>query len=325
MAQSLSEIRALLEAHGLSPRHALGQNFLVDQNLVRKLVDASGAGSGDLVLEVGPGTGTLTGELIERGCRVIACELDAGMARLLRSRFTDRLVIEGSGDADPRRTLTLIEGDCLADKHHLSREIDASLRRELTEREARDRVFRLVANLPYGAATPLMLTLLLDYPECRGMYVTIQREVGDRLRAGPGSKAWGPLGVIAQAACGAGGGVGGVGGVRKIATLPPDCFWPQPDVTSVMIGLERPSPEAIAGAGALSQPALRELAGLCEVVFLQRRKQLGAVIGKVAKGQRGLDWKSLEPMGVRPTNRAEELSVAALAALARAWQECVGN
>ncbi len=317
MAQSLSEIRALLESHGLSPRHALGQNFLVDQNLVRKLVDASGVGAGDLVLEVGPGTGTLTGELLERGCRVIACELDAGMSRLLRARFADRLTRSGGID-EASRTLTLIEGDCLADKHHLSQAIDAALRRELAQRGEHDRVFRLVANLPYGAATPLMLTLLLDHPECRGMYVTIQREVGDRLRAGPGSKAWGPLGVIAQAACGA-------GGVRKIATLPPDCFWPQPEVTSVMIGLERPAPDAIVGTGALPQSSLRDLAQLCEVVFSQRRKQIGAVIGKVGRAQRGLDWKSLEPLGVGPTNRAEELSVASLAALARAWQECIGN
>jgi 16S rRNA (adenine1518-N6/adenine1519-N6)-dimethyltransferase len=99
MPQSLAEIRDLLASHGLSPLKRFGQNYLVDQNLVRKLVDEAGVTPGELVLEVGPGTGTLTEELLARGCEVIACELDRGLAELLRGRL----------GAEAR--FTLIEGD----------------------------------------------------------------------------------------------------------------------------------------------------------------------------------------------------------------------
>lgn len=271
--QTLTEIRSLLDERGLSPRKALGQNFLIDHNLIRKLVDVSGVKAGDLVLEVGPGTGTLTEELLSRGCEVVACELDAGLASLLRER------LGGHPEFGPR--FTLVEGDCLEHKRELSR-------------AARDalggRPFRLVANLPYGAATPLMLTLLVEHPECPGMYVTIQREVADRLMAGPGSRDFGQISVVAQAAA----------RVWSIATLPRECFWPRPDVTSAMVGLER-----------LETPMTGDLGGLAafaQRAFGQRRKQLGAILG------RDIPW----PEGVSPTMRAEELDVQRMVALSEA-------
>src|SRR5688572_27655913 len=156
----------MLGTRGLSPRKPLGQHFLIDHNLIRALVEASGVSAGDLVLEVGPGTGTLTEELLSRGCRVVACELDSGMCDLLRDHFAGR------------EAFTLIEGDCLESKHEVSVDVRRALGGES---------FRLVANLPYNAATPLMLTLLLHHPECAAMYVTIQREVAARLAAAPGS------------------------------------------------------------------------------------------------------------------------------------------
>src|SRR4051812_35986712 len=89
--QSLTQIRELLATHSLSPRHALGQNFLIDHNLIKKLVDAANVSPGDTILEVGPGTGTLTEELLSRGAHVVACELDKGLATLLREHFKDQL------------------------------------------------------------------------------------------------------------------------------------------------------------------------------------------------------------------------------------------
>jgi 16S rRNA (adenine1518-N6/adenine1519-N6)-dimethyltransferase len=265
--QTLSEIKELLESRGLSPRKSMGQNFLVDQNLIRKLVDSARVGAGDLVLEVGPGTGTLTEELLSRGCAVVAVELDRGLAALLRERLGGRA------------GFTLIEGDALEGKRAINPEAARALGR---------RPFKLVANLPYGAATPLMLALLVEHPECAGMWVTIQREVADRLLARPGGKEYGAISVVAQAMC----------EVSRIASLPPECFWPRPDVTSAMVSLVRRAEPLTADA--------RGLAEFAQGVFTKRRKQLGAVLGRERA------W----PAGIRPEQRAEELSVEQMVALA---------
>ncbi len=276
--QTLARIRELLESRGLAPRKALGQNFLIDQNLIRKLVDASGVVRGDVVLEVGPGTGALTEELLARGCEVVACELDRGLAALLRETLVEA---SGLGGPAARGRLILIEGDCLASKRGINPEIVAALA---------GRPFRLVANLPYGAATPLMLALLIGHPECGSMFVTIQREVADRLLAGPSTKEYGPIGIVAQA----------LSRVERLATLPPECFWPRPEVTSAMVSLvRRPDP--------LTDDPGR-LAAFCQHAFTQRRKQLGRVLGRETR------W----PPGVRAENRIEELPVAQVVALAAA-------
>ena len=105
----------MLEERGLSPRHRFGQNFLHDHNVLTKLVDAAHLSEGDVVLEVGPGTGTLTEALLERGCKVVACELDRGLADLVEERLGD--------------SIQLIRGDCL-NKRHLNLEISRSLGNE---------------------------------------------------------------------------------------------------------------------------------------------------------------------------------------------------
>lgn len=260
----------MLEARGLAPRKSLGQNFLIDHNLLRKLVDAAGVGEGDIVLEVGPGTGALTIELLARGCRVVACELDEGLADLLE----DTLVAASGG------RLRLVRGDCLASKHAINPELLATLG---------DGPFTLVANLPYAAATPLLMTLLLDHPRCLSMHVTIQREVADRLRAGPGSKDYAEISVVAQA----------LAEIRWIAPAPPECFWPRPKVHSAMLSLVRRAEPLTDSPRALQE--------LCRRLFTKRRKQLGAILG------RGVDW----PEGVTPEQRPEALTVSQLADLVK--------
>jgi len=267
--QTLTEIKALLEARALRPRHALGQNFLADHNLIRKLVDESGAAAGDLVLEIGPGTGTLTEELLQRGCRVVACELDPQLAQLNRDRL----------GGDPN--FSLIEGDCLDGKHALNPEI---------VRAVSAGPFRLVANLPYGAASAVMAILAMDFADCLGQFVTIQREVGERLRARPGTKDFGELGVVVQSVC----------EVRRIAALPPECFWPRPEVTSEMCAIVR------LPKGRERTRDARALARLCRTVFTQRRKQIGTTLG------RGFPF----PAGIDPSLRPEQLAIEQFEALA---------
>lgn len=270
-AQSLEEIRGLLDAYGLSPKKSLGQNFLIDKNLVGKLVDESGVSAGDLVLEVGPGTGTLTGALLDRGCEVVACELDDGLAGLVADRY-------GS-----RAGFTLVRGDCLDSKRALS----ADLVRALGGRE-----FRLVANLPYQAATPLMMVLLVDHPGCVSMSVTIQKEVADRLCAGPGSKAYGSISVLA----------GCTARLTRLGNLPRECFWPRPRVVSSMVRLDRLGTPLTADAA--------RLASFCRVVFAGRRKQLGGLLRSL--GLTPACW----PENIDPAARIEALSPAEIEALA---------
>jgi len=235
--QDLGTIKSLLAARGVHPKHRFGQNFLHDANAMRSILQAADIRSGETILEVGPGTGTLTECLLDAGARVVACELDRDMAAILRDRLGSRV--------------TLVEGDCLADKHHLNPDLLAALG---------PGPFRLVANLPYAAATPLIATLLEGHPACSGMVVTIQREVADRLLARPGTADIGPLTIAAQLRA----------RVERVATLKPGCFWPAPEVTSAVVRLSRRDPAPTI------PPSLH---GLVDAAFQQRRKQLRNTLG----------------------------------------------
>lgn len=275
--QSLSDIKRLLAERALAPKKSLGQNFLVDQNLIRKLVDAVGVGAGDIVLEIGPGTGTLTEELLARGCRVVACELDDGLAAMLRDRAQAGEIPGGGGG----ERLRVVHDDCISGPGKTLSPAVADALREWGIGGESGSDFSLVANLPYGAGTSLVLTLLLHWPACRRMGVTIQKEVADRIAAPPGSRDYGLVSVLAQA----------VAEVRKIASLPPECFWPRPDVTSAMVTLtRRPVPRSA------DPPALAEF---CKRLFASRRKQLGSILGRTLAFPEGID----------PAQRPEELSV----------------
>jgi 16S rRNA (adenine1518-N6/adenine1519-N6)-dimethyltransferase len=256
MPQTLGEIREELAARGIRPKHRFGQNFLHDHNQLRRLVAASGAAAGDLVLEVGPGTGTLTETLLDAGCEVVACEIDRDMAEIVRTRNAHRL---GAGAG----RVTVLLADCLDGKHALGSEAFAALG---------GRPFTLVANLPYQAATPLMATLLERHPECRGQFATIQREVADRLLAGAGDDAYGPISVTMALRA----------QVELVAVLSPGCFWPAPKVTSAMVAIR---PRA---GGGVPEP-WGEFGAFVQRVFGQRRKQLGAILGRDAVAAAGFD------------------------------------
>ncbi len=228
----------MLDEYGLSPLHRLGQNFLHDHNILGKLIDASGVQEGDVVVEVGPGTGTLTEELIHRGCHVIACELDRGLTELLLNRF---------GDA-----ITLIHGDCLHKKKINQEIVDAT----------ENRKWRLVANLPYQIASPLIVDLLANHPNCLGQYVTIQYEVAQRLMAEVDSSDWGVLSILVQR----------LANVSLISKVPNTCFWPQPKVKSASVEI---IPEETTCNSDNSG-----FATFVTMMFAKRRKQLGSIVGR---------------------------------------------
>jgi len=274
MPQTLSETRAMLEAHGLSPRKRFGQNFLIDDHQVQKIVAAARLGPGDTVLEVGPGTGILTEALLATEAAVVAVELDRGLCELLRERL---------GGPTASGQLQLIEGDALAGKHALNPGVVAALG---------DRPFSVVANLPYNAASPLLIQLCTVEPGVSRLsraVVMVQREVADRLLATPGKdgKLVGPLTLLVQNRC----------VVGRVGVLGPGCFWPPPQVDSSVI-------ELVPRAAPLTEdaPAFGELV---HTLFSKRRKQIGGVLG------RGRGW----PEGVTPDMRPEQLTLEQLVAL----------
>ncbi len=165
----------------------------------------------DLAIEVGPGTGTLTEELLARAGRVVAVEIDRDLAGAMRERFA----------AESR--FRLIEGDALAGKHALNAELAAVI----AEAKQQGVSCKLVANLPYNIASPLVIELLIAGVEL--LAFTVQKEVADRFRAQAGGDAYGPLTVMAQL----------LGKVEVLRTLPPQAFWPAPKIDSALVRIAR--------------------------------------------------------------------------------------
>jgi 16S rRNA (adenine1518-N6/adenine1519-N6)-dimethyltransferase len=263
MPQTLSQIKALLAERGLHPRHRLGQNFLADPNKLRLILDTAAVSPGEHILEVGPGTGVLTEPMLEAGARVVAVELDNDLAGLLRDRI--------GPNSD---TWTLIHGDVLATKHAMNPAIEQAL-------GGREAPFKLIANLPYQIASPLLATLAIDWPGLTAALVMVQREVADRILAPPGNKQFGPLTILLQAAFEG----------RRVTMLSPGCFWPPPKIESAVIELVR-----------REQPLTGDLPRLAEftqTLFQKRRKQLGAILGR--------DFPF--PDDIAPSARPEQLSV----------------
>jgi len=272
--QTLSQIRALLARAGLTPQQRYGQHFLIDLNLMRKLVAAAEVGPADVILEVGAGTGSLTEMLLERGARVVAVEIDRGLQTLLRERLGQH----------PR--LALVQADILASKH----EVNPLVLRLLAERRPGPGGARkLVANLPFQVATPLLMGLLCAAPPLERLTCTIQREVGERLSAEPRSDAYGPVSVIAQTLC----------TIELVALLPPAAFWPRPQVQSLMLTLRPRKAEQI------DVDDVPEFVRFVQRGFSQRRKTLRRLLRESSL----LDTLAVfHRVGVSPDARPEELS-----------------
>lgn len=267
MPQSKSEIQALLATAGGHPRHRFGQNFMIDHNLVRAVADAGRPAPGDLVIEVGPGTGTLTDELLSRDVQVVACEIDHDLAAMLRHRYDDQ----------PR--FTLIEGDALRTKHAINADLLAQLAPAIDARKP----VKLIANLPYNIASPLVIELLIAGVEL--LAFTVQKEVADRLRAAPATEEYGPLTVVVQA----------LAEVEVLRTLPPQAFWPAPKIDSALVRLtRRPRVDDPAHFGAFVQK-----------LFSFRRKTLRKALTESSHPADAI----LAATGFDPQARTEVLSV----------------
>ncbi len=277
--QTKRQIQELLSSAGVRPNKRLGQHFLIDKNLMLLLVECADIRQDDVVLEVGCGTGSMTELLAERAGKIIAVELDRNLAEIAGKQLAEI------------RTVELINTDILESKHTINHAITETLAR--AHRQCKGRIL-LIANLPYHVASPVILNLLTGPTTADCMYVTIQKEVAERMTALPATADYGILSIFLHA----------MGKVETIRTLKPTVFWPQPQVDSAMVSFVRNCEKA----GRIANIAV--FSDIIHLFMGHRRKTLLACT-KLAGGNFPpvADWgRLLEQCGIDPGLRPENLS-----------------
>ena len=280
---------------GIRPVTKRGQNFLIDLNLVELIAETAELGPNDVVLEVGTGTGSLTALMAPHVADVVTVEIDRQLHELANQELVEF------------ENITLLCQDVLKTKNQLHPVVLETLQEKLAVADGRQ--LKLVANLPYHVATPVISNLLNSDVLPSAMTVTIQKELGDRLVAAPSTKDYGALSVWVQSQC----------DVQLVRTLPPSVFWPRPRVQSAIMHIQvDPEKRNLI-------PDITFFHTFVRSVFLHRRKYLRSVVVSAFKGQ--LDKPTvdgiLEAEGLSLQVRAESLSVEQLLSLSQAVQKVV--
>jgi 16S rRNA (adenine1518-N6/adenine1519-N6)-dimethyltransferase len=275
--------KEILERYGFSFKKSLGQNFLIDANILRKIVDAAGVSSDTGAIEIGPGIGALTEQLARRAKKVVAFEIDGRLLPILADTLS------------PYDNVRIIHQDVLkADLH-------AVIAEELAD--VNDRM--VVANLPYYVTTPIIMKLLTDRLPIRGIVVMLQKEVADRLAARPGTKDYGSLTIAVQYYTEA----------EVVMTVPRTVFMPQPNVDSAVIRLtKRPHPPVAVEDEAMFFQVVR-------ASFAQRRKTLlNNLVSSLPGGKENKEQieQVLAAVGIDPRRRGETLHITEFASLSNA-------
>lgn len=266
-----SEIRRLAKELEFRPRKSLGQNFVHDANTVRRVVSSAGVHRNDHVLEVGPGLGSLTLALLDRGAAVSAVEIDPVLAAQLPKTVAEHSHSEINRlDVLNRDVLTIGRDD-----------LDGT-------------PTALVANLPYNVAVPALLHLLAEFPSIRTVLVMVQAEVAERLAAEPGSKDYGVPSVKVRF----------FGRVRRQGTVSPTVFWPIPRVYSGLVRIDRyeTSPWPI------DDDFRRQVFELIDIAFAQRRKTSRNAFAEWA-GSGNESANRLLAASINPARRGETLTI----------------
>ena len=283
LRQTRSHLISLFQQQGLNPRGDLGQNFLIDLNLLELVVHEARLGPDDVVLEVGAGTGGLT-TYLSAAAAVVSVEYDPNMYQLASQAVADR------------PNVTLINTDALKSKSQIAPEVLEAVQRELAVNPQRR--LKLVANLPYHIATPLIANIIASGLPWESMVVTIQWELAERMMAKPRTGDYSALSVFLQAQC----------DLKIVRKLGPSVFWPPPSVDSAIIRID-PNLDGRAKIQdrAAFQAFLRDL-------FTQRRKRLRGVVANLFKSRVSklqID-QLMESMKLNADVRAEEMTVAQL-------------
>jgi 16S rRNA (adenine1518-N6/adenine1519-N6)-dimethyltransferase len=270
-----TDIRRLAKELEFRPRKSLGQNFVHDANTVRRIVSTSGIGRADHVLEVGPGLGSLTLALLDRGATVTAVEIDPVLAERLPQTV-------GEQSHSEIQRLTVLNRDVL------------TLRRDELAFEHGQAPTAVVANLPYNIAVPALLHLLAEFPSIQVVTVMVQAEVAERLAAEPGGKEYGVPSVKARF----------FGRVRRCGMVSPTVFWPVPRVYSGLVRIDRYDTSPWQTDDAFR----RQVFQLIDIAFAQRRKtSRNAFLEWAGSGNESAN--RLLAASIDPSRRGETLSI----------------
>lgn len=261
----------IVRRHGIRPSKSLGQNFLVDPNTIRKILRLARVSPGDRVLEIGAGFGFLTVALANQAESVIAVEFDRGLIAALRESVSELT------------NVTVVQDDAM--KLDYSSVLEGS-------------GHRMISNLPYNLATPLVARLLESVPAIDDFVVMVQREVGERLVAPPGSKTYGAISVVVRYFAEG----------KLLSRVPATVFWPKPKVESVIVHLVRRSPPVDLGFAPLSR--------VVHAAFGQRRKTIRNSLAAGLPVEPARVEGALVLAGIDPRVRAEMLSLEDFARIA---------
>ncbi|MGA2070715.1 MAG: 16S rRNA (adenine(1518)-N(6)/adenine(1519)-N(6))-dimethyltransferase RsmA [Sedimentisphaerales bacterium] len=303
--QSKHQIRELLDSAAVRPNKRFGQNFLIDLNLMRLLIDTANIHNNDVVLEVGTGTGSLTSGIAEKAGFCVSVEIDATLASIARGQLADKSNVE------------IIAADVLKNKFEIEPVVIDALNRARAIHSGR---LLLVANLPYIAATPLIINLVIGPIIADSMFVTVQKEVADRMISQPGIKDYGILSILLAA----------TGEAKRIRTLKPTVFWPQPQVNSAFVQYVR-DPEKVKTirsvemlsrvAGALLQHRRKMLKSCCKLIgdagILPARSRAEGILPAEE-----FNWPEiLNQLGIDPEIRPDNLTPEQFVAIANLCSE----
>ena len=295
--QTVSYLRQRFREVGLEPATRHGQNFLIDLNLQRLLVDSADIAGDDVILEVGTGTGALTAMMAQRAAAVVTVEIDKRLFQMASEELID---------AD---NVTMLQQDVLKNKNHFEAQVLDEVQRQLDA--GPDRRFKLVSNLPFNIATPVVSNLLACPIVPHSMTVTIQKELAERMVARPSTKDYSHLSIWMQSQC----------NVEIVRLMPPTVFWPRPKVESAIVHIE-------------ISPQLREripdlifFHKFSRSLFFHRRKYLRSVLLSAFKNQLTklqVD-EVLKALEYGPNQRAEQMEVDQILQLCEAMRAKLNN
>jgi len=276
---TLSGLKELMRVHGLKPKKMYGQNFLVDKNILYKIIAASGVESTDIVLEIGPGMGALSEQLALTAQGVLAVEIDQGLQDIL-------IELE-----QQYPNLHILWGDIL------KTDIEAELALRWGEQALNS--YRVCANIPYQITSPILFKLLLECPRMVSASLMMQKEVANRLLASPGGKDYGRLTVMAHY----------YAEIELLMMVSRHCFYPQPKVDSAVVKIKPRGDDR-------TEVNTERLDRIVRAAFQQRRKTLVNALAPVWPGDKASLQAQLEALGLDPQARPEMISPAAFIRLA---------